>query len=334
MKQLAWWLVLVMAAGALLAQEAPKEKRIIPLAIQKDLEALRLQGAVKNDYAIELWKSLAFPTSEAGKAFAVVFFKMQLNADIALYQTQLQNRYEEWKKTYKPKEGVTVPDFRLPAYYHLLFLRLYDKENKLLRETASEIPFSEGENNAVFAFGLPLPAGSYTLLLEVTRRDHSAFSVVSLPLDVPDIFASGKLLLSAPIFVRGFRQLSQVESTFRVYKNSFSVGNGVFYIYNAERFKGSDHPILMVNILGAGRGGDNLYNLDVGFAVEQAGQKVGDWEYKDLTLSQRPAIYQPLLFLKKDKSSLAKGSYTLQVKVGDKLLGGSQTLAIPFEISE
>ncbi len=333
---LAAFLILPLIAQEQTAEEQPKIAW--PEDVRVELEKLIKSNAPDNIFNVSLLRTFFLPARE-NKMYSVVFFSIQLDEDVSEINELIKQRYEAAMEAYKkekkkkPKEEISEPPpLTFPQQYHHFYMYIYkvqgDKKEFYLQYNAP-IPFNE-EGTEFYSFGIPLEPGKYIFALEIIRTDHSKFGTSLIPIDVPSYSRLRKISFSEPLFIRNFKQTSEVETVFTIHRNSFQIGRILFFPYVTHKFKPNESPSLLLQIFGASVDLMNkTYDIDCRLSIRQGKEVIT--KFKRLSLN-RPSLYQPIVFKKSETEFLDPGDYFLLIEIWDRLSNRRGKLEIPFTI--
>lgn len=318
------------ASAAPAAQKDKEKAQPVKVYIPKEVKDAMVAGmAAKQarlDIPFEVFKTLYLP---AQQAFYNVFFLKINNADLAFAPAATQ--------VVDPAAPAAAP--KLKATFHV-FLAFYKVENDKPTTLVKEVfvPAAIEADSANFdltkdewyCVGYPLMPGPYLAAIAVVSQDLKKIGIQYADVMLPDPKSFTASLDSTPIFFgKEYKQLQAPETKSELHKGFFmySVLQVTPNIDNV--FALGENLDMFFYLFGTQPKGDGKYDIEINFEVMQGDKTAikyatGNFESPLVSL---PLQLKQTLQIKKGEETrsetrdLPAGSYTLVLKIADKVSG-------------
>jgi len=320
-------------------QEAkqPATKIYIPKEVKEVLIKGLPTREARKDIPFSIFKSTFLP---AQNAFYIFTFLKIKNSDLG----------------YAPVPAPQVADAAVPAQPKLraafhVFLQFHKMENGTPTQVIKEVyvPAAEEEDAANYdpnkeewySFGYPLLPGNYLLAMAVTSKDLKKIGTQYFEFSLPQASAFAQELGTTPIlFLKDYKEVDSIEKVTALHRGAmrFSLLQIVPNIDNTLSV--GDSLDLFLTILGAQPDAQNKYDIECQYEVKKGDESVIKFalaKYENPYISQPLPMKRPIQITKgtevsQEEKDLPAGSYTLTLKIADKISGKTCVKAIDFTV--
>ncbi|MEW5902006.1 MAG: hypothetical protein AB1715_11135 [Acidobacteriota bacterium] len=330
-------------------QQAKQQEKVF---IPKEIKAVLLEGLAsrqgRQDISVNVSQTIFLP---AQQNFQIVFFLKIKNSDLG-YAPAMLAAPEPAKPDKKgPQETpAQEPVAELQADFNV-FLQFNRLDEAGAAEVYKEIyvPTSikvlaagfDLEKEDLYSVGYPLPTGHYLLAMALTSRDLQKIGTAYIEFTLPDPAQFSKTMDTTPIFfVKQWDQMESVEQRTVFHKGYFTYAV-LKLTPNLDRvFTAGENLDVFFYIFGTQPNPDGKNDLEIDYEVKKGEETAIRWA---LQTSSSALISQPLplkqtVKIKTEKEErtetrdLPAGSYTLFIKIVDKISQLTLTKTIDFEM--
>ena len=292
MKKYLALLMVILTFGFLNAKDSKEAK--LPKAISKLLDKAVKGETTRDDLQFEFLKDLYYPAQQ-GNIYFVNFAKANL-PDL-----------EEGK----------------PAH---LFLRLYDKKGKKIRDYYAPI----NKKSNIYSFAITFKPDFYKTAVLMATNDFKQISVKTREIKGENLINFRKLSTTPIIFLKGMKKLPEVVKEFHCYNGEFPLGLYMVYPFLENSFKGGQTPAVFFFVTGAqAKKPANTYSIVVSYEIKKDGKSISKFPKQELTYS---VVYQPIPLKSKGKP-LEAGDYELHITIFDMNAREKIEKVVPFKIT-
>ncbi len=264
-----------------------------------------------------------------------------------------EKKKEEEKEEVQPA-SVSAPTRLLSS--SSLFIQINKLENglpgELVREIYAPIKIEtdsesyKSDKEEIYSTGYPFPPGRYLASIAIASKDLEKIGTQYLELSLPDAAAMADRLETTPLFFyKNMEEMSSPETMVTVHKGFFTYSILKFEP-NLERAHSSGDTLeLFFYIYGAQPVEGQNFNIEINYEILKGEEVMIKWTPQICT---SPLIHQPLPLEKtvvitstakdgqttekKEKRQMEPGSYTLSIKIADKVSGKSIVKTAAFVV--
>ena len=324
-------------------RQQPPAQPSAKVAIPKEVKELMLAGlATRQPAKADI--PFTIPTH--------VFMPAQQNAYIYLY---LKVKNGDLGFAVPPAPQIVDPSVTVPAASKMrarfyVFVQYHKMENgapKLVREiyvpTQLEAEAAGFDPNVeeYYSFGYPLSAGDYLAAVAIASPDLKKVGIQYHEFSLPDPKSFTKELDTTPIlFLKNYEQVQAAETTTELHKDLFAWSIARITPNLDKVFKVGESAEAFFFVYGAQPGGDQRYNIQVEFEVNQIDKPAIKFAAQTYT---SPLIDQPLPLkqtleiktgdeVKTEQRDLPAGEYVFVARILDSISGLKTEKKINFTV--
>ena len=340
---------------SLSAQEKSQEKQeqstaiIIPETVKTAIQEGIQTRQPRLDIPVTIIKHFYLPAQQ--NIQVILFFKVK-NSDLgfASITSDIEGQKKKQEKEDEAQSIFETTPNKLNAKANV-FLQFNKLEDNIPGEVVKEvyIPFNlevdgvsyEPDKEEIYSFGYPIPPGDYVLSTAITSNNLDKIGTQYYELSLPNLVSFSGELDTTPIFyVKNIEQMSAPEAQVQIHKGFFTYSI-LQIVPNLENlFSPKDNLDLFFFILGAKPNEQGKFDIEINYEVckGEAIQIRYQPQIYDSPLISQPLPMKKTVLIKseegekKETRDLEPGSYTLSLKITDKISGNSITRTIDIEI--
>jgi hypothetical protein len=339
------WLVGPGLAATQAQQKAPEQKKeppaklIIPKEVKEAIEKGLPNREARTDIPFTIFKRTYLP-AQGGAYCLILFFKVK-NGDLGYGPAPLQ-----------PAEVAAgaAAQGKLRAATDVFF-EFYRLENgappQLVRDVFVPINVEvdaagfDANKDDWYSVWYPLMPGNYLLGMAITSRDFKKIGTQYFEISMPDPKAVTKELeITPPFFVKELKNMPAVEQRPEVHKGYFTYSILQIVPNIDEVFTAGDALDVFFYIVGAQPNEQSQFDIEIQYEVKKGEETVIKYEpypYKAPLISHPLPMKQTVLIKEGDQErreqrDLPPGSYSLQIKITDKISGLGCTKLVNFTV--
>ncbi len=332
-----------------------KQQVFIPPEVKTVLQEGMATREGRKDIPINIYESLFLP---AQQNYQSIFFIHIKNADLgympassAMPAVPAEPKAEE-KPEAAPPAAPAQETGLLEAKFNVFleFNRLEQgAEPQIVKEvyvpTTIEVEAASynADKEDMYSVGYPLPPGHYLLAMAITSLDLQRIGTAYYEFTLPDAATFTKTLETTPIFfIKKFDKMEAPE-THTVFHKDYFTYSFLKIVPNLEKvFPVGGNLDIFFFIFGARpvQPQQQEYSIEVNYEVKKGEEAAIRWAEQTYT---SPLVSQPLplkqtVIIKSqagertEQRDLAVGTYTLEIKVLDKISENSATKTVDFEV--
>jgi hypothetical protein len=333
-----------------------KQQVFIPPEVKTVLQEGMATREGRKDIPVNIYESLFLP---AQQNYQIVFFMHIKNADLgympaasptpaAPAEPKAEEEKPEAAQPAVPAQETGMLEARFNVF--LEFNRLEEggqpqivKEVYVPTTIQAEASSYNSEKEDMYSIGYPLPSGHYLLAMAVTSLDLQRIGTVYYEFTLPDASTFTKKLETTPIFfIKKFDRMDAPE-THTVFHHDCFTYSFLKIVPNLEKiFTAGDNLDIFFFVFGARpvQPQQQEYSIEVNYEVKKGEEAAIRWAEQTYT---SPLVSQPLplkqtVIIKSqagertEERDLTAGTYTLEIKVLDKISENSVTKTVDFEV--
>lgn len=328
-------------------QQQAQEKIFIP----KEIKAMLAEGMAtkqgRQDIPVSIFYNLFLP---AQQNFHDIFFLKLKNSALgfaAVPATPPAPAAPPAKKGPQQAAAQEAPQLLQANFY--LFIQFNLVKEGAQPESVKEIyvpctiqvPAAgyDPEAEEIYSFGYPMPAGHYLLAIAIASPDLKTVGTAYYDFNVPDPSEYAKAIDTTPVFfVKEMEQMEGVETRTVLHRGFFTY-SVLKVVPNLEKtFSAGENLDIFFFVFGTQPNAQGKNELEVNFEVDQGEKSAIRWapqSYENPLVSQPLPLKQTLEIKQGDQvrtesKDLPPGSYTLVIKIADKVSGKTVTKTTDF----
>lgn len=331
-------------------EEQEKETRsIIPETVKAAIQEGIQTRQPRLDFPFTIFKYYYLPAQQ--NIHVTLLFKVK-NSDLG-FAPVTSGIEGQKKKQEKEEEALSIFETtpsKLNAQAHV-FLQLNKLEDNNPGELVKEIyiPFNlevdgasyESDKEEIYTTGYPLPPGDYFLTMALSSQKFEKIGTQYWELSLPNPLSfSGELDTTPIFFAQKIEQMPAAEAQAMIHKGFFTYSILKIEPNLENVFSPKDNLDPFFLIFGAKPNEQGKFDIEINYEVYK-GEEI-HIHFQSQTYDA-PLISQPLPLKKtvlikseqgekKETRDLEAGSYTLSLKIKDKISGNSITRTIGFEV--
>jgi len=340
---------------SLSAQEKSQEKQeqstaiFIPETVKAAIQEGIQTRQPRLDIPFTIIKHFYLPAQQ--NIQVILFFKVK-NSDLgfASITSDIEGQKKKQEKEDEAQSIFETTPNKLNAKANV-FLQFNKLEDNIPGEVVKEvyIPFNlevdgvsyEPDKEEIYSIGYPIPPGDYLLSTAITSNNLDKIGTQYYELSLPNLVSFSGELDTTPIFsAKNIEEMSAAEAQVQIHKGFFTYSILQIEPNLENLFSPKDNLDLFFYVLGAKPNEQGKFDIEINYEVYK-GEAI-QIRYQP-QIYDSPLISQPLPMKKtvlikseegekKETRDLEPGSYTLSLKITDKISGNSITRTIDFEV--